>query len=192
MTARFDQLFWVAYATTQALPANSCALTAAACPPSMLCTGGRGPAPQPQPEEEMNNTQNTDTNKASGCQPTSNVCQRHAYKPWHLCLYLSALSCDSPPHNAMPVTTQRHVVSVHVFMCVYATLCQIKATGKPFTQRTNTQLTMVLRSLSPKYSGPAMAVRGGGGRFSPAAMRCAMVALMRLRICLVVCVGHRV
>jgi hypothetical protein len=44
-------------------------------------------------------------------------------------------------------------------------------------------LTIVLRSLSPKYSGPAMAVRGGGGRFSPAAMRWVMVALMRFRIC---------
>jgi hypothetical protein len=31
-------------------------------------------------------------------------------------------------------------------------------------------------------------VRGGGGRFSPAAMRALMTALMRLRICARTCV----
>jgi hypothetical protein len=42
--------------------------------------------------------------------------------------------------------------------------------------------SMTVGSLRPKYSGPAIAVRGGGGRSSPAAMRCVMTLLMRLRI----------
>lgn len=37
--------------------------------------------------------------------------------------------------------------------------------------------------LSPKYSGPAIAVLGGGGSASPARRRASISALMRFRIC---------
>jgi len=37
--------------------------------------------------------------------------------------------------------------------------------------------------LRPKYSGPAMAVLGGGGRFSPALRRASISELMRFSTC---------
>ena len=43
-------------------------------------------------------------------------------------------------------------------------------------------LALTLGWLSPKYSGPAIAVLGGGGRPSPALRRASISALMRFRI----------
>jgi len=145
-------------------------LTAASCPPSRCCRGCQGPGPQSQPDTSEQYTLSRVKGRRPQQHPRTNNLD-------NLC-WLDAVSHTSackighwaPGHVAYQQRRwQQDWQSVN-----HAAAKFVASTSSP---------TCVLRSLRPKYSGPAMAVRGGGGRFSPAAMRWLMVALMRLRIC---------